>query len=418
MTKRTEGTVASALPNAHAAGKSQSQQSASIQPENKSGVSGATQHRAVPESTEEKSTVIKKTGISKAGEPADESAGSSAASMHRELVSVDANKITHNSSRSSTHKDGLDGQNRLRSSVDPFSTGNRLNERKGVHPDANTTSKSIGNSLIAGKATDTANANNNKKLSLTAIIGLQPLDFSDPEVARILPGYLDKSLAASNIQHSAAGKASRSRSLKTNRSLQIGLLIAPDISEVRYNYNNKVGNNFGIGRYYLSNRLSLVSGFIVSKKNYTALGYDFHLPDNCGIDQRNVSFAASSARIYEIPLNLRYNIGSSGPTSFFISGGVSSYIMKKEQFKFFFHENNNGNRGWLNADYNSHEINWFSVMNISAGFETFITKNISIQAEPYFKVPFSGIGIGQVDLNSYGINFSVKYSPSLKHSRK
>ena len=139
------------------------------------------------------------------------------------------------------------------------------------------------------------------------------------------------------------GKKPTGRKLYTNRSLQFGVVFAPDFSEVKYNYNNKIGNNIGFTiSYQLPGSFSVNSGFIFTKKNYDVQGYDFHLPPNCGNDQDDLDFAICTSHIYEIPLKLRYDVNKSGNSSFFVSAGLSSYIMKKENFKFYLHDNNIG----------------------------------------------------------------------------
>jgi hypothetical protein len=58
--------------------------------------------------------------------------------------------------------------------------------------------------------------------------------------------------------------------------------------------------------------------------------------------------------------------------------------------------------------------NWFSVLNLSVGYERQVSRNFSVQAEPFFKQPLSGVGFGKVKLNTTGIFLSVKYKPMKK----
>ena len=52
-----------------------------------------------------------------------------------------------------------------------------------------------------------------------------------------------------------------------------------------------------------------------------------------------------------------------------------------------------------------------SVGNLSAGYEQNLG-SFSVQAEPYVKFALRGVGMGKVDLNSYGMNIGLKYKPS------
>ena len=59
---------------------------------------------------------------------------------------------------------------------------------------------------------------------------------------------------------------------------------------------------------------------------------------------------------------------------------------------------------WVNA--NRH---YFSVLNLSAGYEHALSTRWSLQAEPYLKIPLTGIGTGKLRLISAGVFFGVKY---------
>ena len=59
-------------------------------------------------------------------------------------------------------------------------------------------------------------------------------------------------------------------------------------------------------------------------------------------------------------------------------------------------------------DENKH---YFSVLTLSGGYQKNIGKSFSIMAEPYIKLPLSGVGYGKVKLNSGGLLISVAYKP-------
>ena len=123
--------------------------------------------------------------------------------------------------------------------------------------------------------------------------------------------------------------------------------------------------------------------------------------------------------MFEIPLNLRYDVSVQGNTTFFVNGGVSSYLMLKQNYLYYCHSYNGfGSAGWYKQDFNSPQNFWLSTVNLSAGFEASLSNSFSLQVEPYIKIPMKGVGAGNVQLNSYGINLAFKFSPVLKSSRK
>lgn len=54
---------------------------------------------------------------------------------------------------------------------------------------------------------------------------------------------------------------------------------------------------------------------------------------------------------------------------------------------------------------------YFSVFNLSAGYQKNISKSVSLTVEPYIRVPLSGVGYGKVKLNSSGVLFTFGIKP-------
>jgi hypothetical protein len=224
-----------------------------------------------------------------------------------------------------------------------------------------------------------------------------------------------------NARHIIDLNKKNSRSLNTNRSLQIGFSIAPDFSQVNHaHYDNRLGNSIGITLgYRLFKRLSINTGFIYAHKYFQADDENFHLKPGAGLPPNlHAEYMNGSAKMIEIPLNIRYDVSTQGNTTFFVNGGLSSYLIKKQDNLYYCRNYNNiGMSGWLYQSYNVPQNFWFSTINLSAGFETNISNTVSFQFEPYIKIPLKALGVGNVQLSSYGINFVIKFSPVLKRSR-
>ena len=87
--------------------------------------------------------------------------------------------------------------------------------------------------------------------------------------------------------------------------------------------------------------------------------------------------------------------------------------MKKESYSYYY-KYPNGNevsKLWSISNQNQH---YFSVLDLSAGYEYSFSKRTSLLAEPYLKMPLSGIGAGKVKLNSGGILFTFTLKPFYK----
>lgn len=206
-----------------------------------------------------------------------------------------------------------------------------------------------------------------------------------------------------------AAKQSRQPSVAASR-WEFGAVFAPDISTVKFTHTQKPGTNIGIiVGYNISRRFTVQTGALYTVKNYKSRGEDYHPPKGYWTDYVKLETVAADCDMWDIPINLRYNVLPKKSSNLFITTGLSSYLMRKEDYDFFYYYN--GNPVNRHRSYESESKHWFSVLNFSVGYERQISKNFSVQAEPFFKQPLKGVGFGNVKLNSTGIFFSVKYKP-------
>lgn len=178
------------------------------------------------------------------------------------------------------------------------------------------------------------------------------------------------------------------------------------MSNVKFTNMDKIGYNVGLQvGYRITDHWSVNTGLLYTRKNYTVAGKDW---TKTGwwryTDMHSVE---GYCKMFEIPLNVRYDIAVNKKQRWFAGTGASSYIMKSEYYNYDY--TYNGARGQADWTRDSTSSYLFSILNISAGFEQTLSTRFSLQAEPYFKIPLKGLGYGKLNLNSYGINFSVKY---------
>jgi hypothetical protein len=213
------------------------------------------------------------------------------------------------------------------------------------------------------------------------------------------------------------------KSLRINRSLNFGISFGPDYTDAGGITNNQLGNNIGLTfGYYITNKFSLNTGLFYSNKFFWAPGQKTGNSNNSNLQpwtaaaQPPIDYINGATNIWEVPLTLRYDFAQSEKTKFFLNAGLSSYfIMKQTYIKFFY----NGQRLLAFKTFDDNQENyWFKVADISFGFETDMGKGFSFQAEPFFKLPFTSMGIENLKLNSYGFLLSFRYSPVLSRIKK
>ncbi|MDB5273959.1 MAG: hypothetical protein JWO58_2326 [Chitinophagaceae bacterium] len=194
------------------------------------------------------------------------------------------------------------------------------------------------------------------------------------------------------------------------RGFSLSFVVNPEFSSTTDFSFYKPGFNFGLyAEYYLSPRFSILAGVLYSKKVYTCSPYDYASAPSYNYWGQNYTADAVNAycAVLDIPVNVRYKFLSRKSYNLYAAAGLSSYIMLKENYNFEYQ------MPYGTKDY-AYEIDnknryFFNVGNLSLGIEKYISNHWSVQAEPYVKMPFGGVGAGKIKLVSTGMYFSVKY---------
>ncbi len=216
---------------------------------------------------------------------------------------------------------------------------------------------------------------------------------------------LDQAVKDSVMQKPANNSTSR------KNAFFVSVSAGPDFSMVGMGKSGKVMLTGGIGLgYTFRERFTIRTGFYSGRKVYEAKPADYKpampLPNPDYLYRID-----ADCKVYEIPLNLSYNVLTNSKRDLFVGTGISSYIMKKEDYDYVYKypgSDDEHHYPWVVNNENKH---FFSVLSLSAGYTHKFGKRFSISAEPYFKIPLKGVGFGNVKLNSAGVLFSVNYQP-------
>ena len=158
--------------------------------------------------------------------------------------------------------------------------------------------------------------------------------------------------------------------------------------------------------YYISSQFSVLAGDNYSVKTYSAFGREYTPPYGFWTWGVVPDETRGECRVLDIPINFSYYIPNMKGQAIFVRAGLSSWLMLEEHY-FYSYESNDPSlvNYWGGENENYH---YFSILNLSAGFEHPLNNKFSILAEPYFNIPLSGVGYGQVDLYSAGLKFTIK----------
>ncbi len=183
----------------------------------------------------------------------------------------------------------------------------------------------------------------------------------------------------------------------------------PDVSAVELNNTGKITLQYGLRLgYAISQRFTLHTGFFVSKKIYSVGANDYYARGS--FYNNYLQTVDANCKVYEIPLTASYNFARTKKGSWFVSAGLSSYFMKKESYNYLY-KYPSGTIYTDNYSVSNKNKHYFSIIDFSAGYERKINEKLSLSAEPYIKLPVTGIGVGKIKLSSAGVLFSVNVKP-------
>lgn len=195
-------------------------------------------------------------------------------------------------------------------------------------------------------------------------------------------------------------------SLQTFKRWSLGVLVSLDLSATGLEGFTKPGTMVGLqAEYRLSSKWSIQSGLSYSVKNYAALGQEYNTSSWLGGRSSNLLSALARCLVLDIPLNIRRYFPAKNGNQWFVSSGVSTYLMLQEDYTY---EYAIQNPNWAPTGQVRGENNHlFGIANFSAGYQTSLTKKLNIAIEPFMKLPLTGIGAGRVKFLSFGINTAI-----------
>ncbi len=203
-------------------------------------------------------------------------------------------------------------------------------------------------------------------------------------------------------------KKAEDRIFQKRKGFYVGIVAGPDFSKVHSGSFDHSGFNAGIvGGYRFNKRLSLESGISWNKKYYTSEGKNFSMDKVAATMPLGmiINNLESNSSFVEIPLKIKFDFLQRKNSDFFIAGGVSAYIITKEQNMY--HVTLNGDNKKVLGVYEKNNYGLPAVANLSLGYEKNIFKRVNLRIEPYLKIPLRGMGVGSLPVTSAGLQIGI-----------
>ncbi len=176
---------------------------------------------------------------------------------------------------------------------------------------------------------------------------------------------------------------------------------------------DKITSRVGLAAgYQINKNISVQTGFFVSNKKYIAGKEDYKTKEGSYWNIVDIKSIDANCRVYEIPLQVRYDFTPEKKLNIFATAGLSSYIMKKEDYNISYERY--GTLHQATVKYTGNK-NFLSVLRLSAGAEKKISRQFAVFASPGIAIPLAGVGDGKVKLYSTDIMLGLKFTPSRKN---
>ena len=181
-----------------------------------------------------------------------------------------------------------------------------------------------------------------------------------------------------------------------------GIIVGVDMSSIHFK-SVKPGSTMGLTiGYALNKKWSIESGLLWDTKRVYDDGSHFNPPGYTPTSGITIIAVNGKSRLYELPVNIKYTI-LTGKHGLFATAGLSSYLMRSENYNYEYMQGSQpGGHNYLS--YTNETKDWFSVVNVSAGYTHKLNDKGSIRIEPYLKLPIKNIGVANMPIMSTGLN--------------
>ncbi|MDB5253597.1 MAG: PorT family protein [Flaviaesturariibacter sp.] len=165
-----------------------------------------------------------------------------------------------------------------------------------------------------------------------------------------------------------------------------------------------------IAGYRLTNHWSLEAGLVSSRRHYYSDGKylntsKIYLPPNSSI-----TMVDGSCRMLEIPVSIRFNGAARKHGNWFGTAGLSSYLMKREDYDYAYYYPSTNYTAIHSKTYRNESRDWVSVLQLSGGYDRSVTRTLNVRVEPYLQLPLRGMGFGKLPLTSAGVRIGFTKS--------
>jgi len=215
---------------------------------------------------------------------------------------------------------------------------------------------------------------------------------------------LKESFGQTNI----AGEAAKAITVNKPRKFYVGAFGGGDITTIRFQKTSRTGYGFGLAAgYRLNSKWSLEVAASSEKKFYYSDGRYLDPKRVYQAPSSKITEAEGSCRMLDLSVGALYNLRKRNGGNWFAAGGLSSYIMKREDYAYTYYYYQSGASHVYEKEYVNATNNLASVASLSIGYRQYFGKGWQLRVEPFVKVPLKGLGYVNLPFMSAGVRAGI-----------
>jgi len=201
---------------------------------------------------------------------------------------------------------------------------------------------------------------------------------------------------------------------RSKERLSFSINLSPDVSGMENLSNTTMGYSIGTSlTYNIDRKFSIEAGIAYGSKVYDTK-FSNYKPASSYVFRVKPTDVIANCEVLDLQLNLGYNVLNTGKNRFDVATGLSSYLMLQEKYAFQYANNS----AWGPRRYNIKNQNqhYLGVANFILSYKRKLTNNTSLSFNPYYKLPLTEIGYGNIKLRSAGL--SIGFITNFKKSEQ
>ena len=198
--------------------------------------------------------------------------------------------------------------------------------------------------------------------------------------------------------------------LETNNRFALTLFANPEWSSVGLFNESKAGWSFGtrIG-YQFADKFEVSMGVAYSRKVYKG-GGEAYVMEGGWFNDIEPERMDAKCDVIEIPIAMTYYLNGFQNNGFFADIGINSYMLHSEWYGFQYDDLLVRPDRYKDVNEENANKHLIGVGRVAFGYQHVLSNNTTVQVAPYLQFPLTGIGAGQVNLYSSGVQLAVKFN--------